>query len=105
MTAVCPTPDVCPACGQPIMIRRGVRLRRVPLALFDAIERRPAGVTTEELARRLYPDVPTPEAVHRVRSHVNQINDRLAETDWRIVNRYDLKHGRRYFLVEEKCHE
>ena len=85
------------------MTRRGVRLRRTPLALFDMIERRPAGIDAEELARMLYPDVPTPTAVHRVRSQINQINDRLVSTDWRIVNRYELKHGRRYFLVEEKA--
>ena len=102
MSTVCPTPAVCPACGQPIMIRRGVRLGRVPLALFDMIERRPDGVAAEELARLLYPGAATPIAVRVVRSHINQINDRLAETDWRIVNRHDLEHGRRYFLVEEK---
>ena len=85
------------------MLRRGVPLRRTPLAIFDAIERRPAGVSAEELARRLYPDVPTPEAIHRVRTQINQINDRLVSTDWRIVNRQaDLEHCRRYFLVEEK---
>ena len=102
MSAVCPTPAACPTCGQPIMIRRGVRLRRVPLALFDMIERRKAGVSAEELARQLYPDAPTPTAIRIVRSHINQINDRLVSTDWRIVNRYELKHGRRYFLVEDK---
>ena len=102
MIAAAETPLICSACGQPIMTRRGVCMRRSQIALFDLIDRRPAGVEANELARRLYPDTPTYIGRHRVKAHVNQINDRLAETDWRIVNRFELKHGRRYFLVEEK---
>ena len=102
MTAVCPTPAVCKACGQPIMTRRGVRLRRTQIALFDMIERRSAGDRADELARHALSRRADADRRASRQRHVNQINDRLVETDWRIVNRYELKHGRRYFLVEEK---
>ena len=101
MIAVAETPLVCSACGQPVLDRLGVRLRPAQVTLFDMIEARTGGIELAELARRLYPGVATDLAHGRVKSHVNQINDRLVATDHRIVSRYDIERGRLYFLIAE----
>ena len=76
----------CPHCRQPIAIERaGVRLPPLKAAIFDAIKAAGAiGVSTDELIARLYEN----RVVSRetIKAHVNQINDRLAETDYQIIS-------------------
>ena len=79
-------PRICPHCQQPIAIERaGVRLPPLKAAIFDAIKAAGAiGVSTDELIASLYDG----RAVSRetIKAHVNQINDRLAETDYQIIS-------------------
>jgi hypothetical protein len=89
--------DTCPQCGQTIAaIRLGVRLTPLKAAIFDQIKAAgDLGVTSIEIVADLYRDrravAPT-----TVKAHVNQINDLLVATDWRL--RSD---GRRWYLRRE----
>ena len=83
--------EVCPACGQPILMRCGIRLQRKKAELFDVIEkytRHGNGIELDRLAWLTYPDDPRLIArQRRVRVHINQLNDLLEATDCRVVNR------------------
>jgi len=85
---------VCPRCHQSVdEIRLGVRLTPLKAALFDRIKA--AGdisISTTEIIQEVYRDR-SPIKDTAVKSHVNQINDLLAGTEWRI--RSDC---RRWFL-------
>jgi hypothetical protein len=84
--------NCCPTCGQPLLIRHGVKLRPKQAAILDMIERARGrgGVGVVALAGALYPGVETERARHRVRVQVSQINERLASTDLGIVRRHGL---------------
>lgn len=82
----------CPHCGQPLLVRYGVKLTPKKAELLDAIERRAAGVALGTLAETLYAGAPTKRAHGRVKTQVCQINDLLAATDYRIVKRAGLYH-------------
>jgi DNA-binding SARP family transcriptional activator len=82
----------CPHCGQPLLIRYGVKLTPKKAELMDLIERRAAGVAIGTLAETLYPGAPANRAYERVKTTVCQINDLLAATDYRIVSRAGLYH-------------
>lgn len=79
----------CPACGQPILMRHGIRLQRKKADLLDLIEKHTAhdGISLDRLAWLTYPDDPRPAACQRVRVHINQLNDLLEASEWRVVNR------------------
>ena len=82
--------EVCPACGQPVLVRHGIRLQRKKAELLDLIERHTAhgGIALNRLAWLTYPDDPRLIArQRRVRVHINQLNDLLQATDCRVVNR------------------
>ena len=83
-------PEVCPTCGQFVLIRRGVKLQHRKAELFDLIDKytdNADGIALDRLAWLLYPDDPKPTACQRIRVHINQLNDLLEATDYRIVNR------------------
>lgn len=93
-------PEVCPTCGQFVLIRRGVKLQHRKTELFDLIDKytdSADGISLDRLAYLLYPDIPRPRARERVKSHIYQLNDVLEETPYRIFNR-----DGRYILVG-KC--
>lgn len=84
----------CPHCGQPILVRYGVKLTPKKAALLDLIERRRAGLALANLAAVLYPGVAINRACERIKTQVCQINDLMAGTDYRIVRqagRYHLR--------------
>ena len=63
---------VCPACGQPIFIRHGVKLQRKKAAILDVIEKytKHEGIDLDRLAWLLYPDDPKPIARQRLKVHI-----------------------------------
>ena len=80
----------CPHCGQPMLVRFGVRLPPKKAEFLDMIAnvtKGRGGIDTESLASVFYPGVSRTVAKQRVKVHVNQINDLLVSTDWHIVNR------------------
>ena len=82
--------EVCPACGQPLLMRHGIRLQRKKADLLDVIEKytkQGYGIELDRLAWLTYPDDPRSIACQRVRVHINQLNDLLEATDCRVVNR------------------
>jgi hypothetical protein len=85
---------VCPHCGQPIAHERlGVVLTPLKAAIVDAIKRTgDLGISSEGLVRELYFDR-KPVSVTTLKSHVWQINELLAGTDWVIES-----DRRRWFL-------
>ena len=91
-------PRSCPHCGQPLRQERvGIFLPPVKCLIFDLIKA--AGdvwLNSEELAHTLAYDSPA-RSVSRntIKAHVSQINDILAETDYRIR-----RDGRRWCLVK-----
>ena len=82
----------CPHCGQPLLIRYGVKLTPKKAELLDLVERRAAGVAIGALAETLYAGVSTKRAHDRIKTQVCQINDLLAATDYRIIKRAGLYH-------------
>jgi hypothetical protein len=81
--------EVCPACGQPVLVRHGIRLQRKKADLLDLIEKHTTrgGIDLDRLAWLTYPDDPRSIACQRIRVHINQLNDLLEATDCRVVNR------------------
>ena len=81
--------EVCPACGQPLLVRHGIKLQRKKADLFDLIEKHTTrgGIDLDRLAWLTYPDDPRSIACQRIRVHINQLNDLLEATDCRVVNR------------------
>ena len=78
----------CPTCGQPLLTWHGVKLPPKQAAILDLIDKKGrGGIALETLAWVFYPDVNTSRARQRIKVHVNQINDRLASTERRIVRR------------------
>jgi len=80
---------ICPTCGQTVLVRHGIKLQRKKADILDAIEKHTThgGIALDRLAWLFYPDDPRPIACQRLRVHINQINDLLAATEWRVVNR------------------
>jgi hypothetical protein len=76
---------VCPRCHQSVDdIRLGVRLTPLKAALFDRIKAAgDIGISTTEIIQEVYRDR-SPIKETAIKSHVNQINDLLAGTEWRI---------------------
>ena len=75
----------CPACGQQLRERAGVRVTAREAAIFDVIARADRrGVLPEVLAAVFYPDKPHSDAKKLIAVHIHNINDKLEETD-RII--------------------
>jgi hypothetical protein len=76
----------CPACGQRVLIRHGVKLSPKLCDIFDVIDRatKRGGIDAESLAWILYPTVSRSDAKRCIAVSVNHINDKLVETDYRI---------------------
>jgi hypothetical protein len=74
---------VCSHCHQPLPeLRAGVRLSPLKARIFDAIKRAGAnGITIEDINRICFDGRAT--AVN-IRTHIHQINDALAGTDFEI---------------------
>lgn len=83
-----PQHAICPHCGQPMLTRNGVRVRlsRVHEAMFDALARRPAGVTPEGLRGLLYAGVPTDDANNRLKAQIWHLNAALAGTGFYVAH-------------------
>lgn len=76
---------LCLHCGQPTPeMRLGIRLTPLKTRLFDAIRRAGSdGITSDQLINELA--LPITRAT--LKAHVYQINELLAETDYRIIGR------------------
>jgi hypothetical protein len=69
----------CPTCGGVFLDRLGTRLTPMQARLFDLVQRgREDGIPTFALAGALGIKYKT------LKAHVNQLNDRLVEGDYRI---------------------
>jgi hypothetical protein len=84
----------CPHCHQPIAPERfGVRLPLLKTAILDRIKRAgEIGVSSTEIITDVYCDR-RPVKLTVIKAHVDQINDQLCSTDWRIESDH-----RRWFL-------
>jgi hypothetical protein len=84
----------CPHCHQPIIAQRfGVRLTPLKAEIFDRVKRAgDLGVSSIEIVSDVYADRQAVSST-TIKAHINQINDVLVSTDWRIVSDH-----RRWFL-------
>lgn len=74
----------CPACGQQVdRLRYGVKLGKVKVRIFDAIERQP-GISQKELSEKVYE---TSMDKSTISVHVIQINELFCHTDLKIVGK------------------
>ncbi len=89
-------PRCCPYCSQPLPeIRMGVRLSPLKARIFDLILRSADnGITREDIHAIAFDGCD--RDANNISVHVAQINDRLVETEYRIVGRgfYRLKRVR-----------
>jgi hypothetical protein len=85
----------CPFCHQTIgTLRFGVRLPKLKAAIVDRIKvAGDIGVSSAEIVADLYADRRSVQPT-TIKAHVEQINDLLLATDWRIANDH-----RRWFLA------
>jgi hypothetical protein len=90
--------STCPLCHQPINdVRLGVQMTPLKAAIVDRIKTAgDIGVSTMEIVNDIYCKR-SPIKPVTVKAHVNQINDLLAATDWRICS-----DRRRWFLQKGK---
>lgn len=80
-----PSIRTCLHCGQPMLLRSGVRLSRRLVEIYDLIERAgDHGVTPERLVAAFYAGKPEAAARAAIKSNIWQINDRLVETTTRV---------------------
>ena len=78
--------DLCPLCGQRMLMRHGVLLSPKQADIFDLIENSGhRGILGEVLRYVFYPDKPRKLAQTCVSSTIHQINAVLAETPVHIV--------------------
>lgn len=59
------------------------------------------GIAGHELAWVFYPGVAHKRAMENVRVQVNQINDELVHTDWRIINKNKNKRNGAIYKLKE----
>lgn len=87
----------CPTCGRPEPeFRCGVYLPRIKAHVFDAVKAASdIGITTRQLMRIIYGGK-VKRSTATIRNHIQQINDKLAGTDWYISCR-----DRRHWLLAE----
>jgi hypothetical protein len=84
----------CPFCHQTIgTIRFGVRLPQLKAEIVDRIKTAgDIGVSSDEIIADLYRDRRSVQ-LSTIKAHIDQINDLLMNTDWRIASDH-----RRWFL-------
>ncbi len=79
--------DVCPHCGQRMLLRHGVKLSPKQADIFDHIEHSGTrGVPPDVLAWVFYPNSTKRNAQLALQVHVNQLNDRMGEAGLQICN-------------------
>jgi hypothetical protein len=71
---------ICPHCGQPILMRHGVKLSPMLAKLYDAIASRPR-IMLEELRGLVYPGVAIEQADKRLKAQIWHLNEALAVSD------------------------
>jgi hypothetical protein len=88
----------CPCCHQTIgTMRFGVRLPRLKAEIVDRIKTAgDIGVSSDEIIADLYRDRRAVQPT-TIKAHVDQINDLLMNTDWRIASDH-----RRWFLARRQ---
>jgi hypothetical protein len=92
--------NVCPHCGQRMLMRHGVRLPPRLADLFDMIERsKRRGVLCEVLAWVFYPDKAAFAARRCVAVNVHHLNSLLEQTDVRVVGGKDGQIAKPYRVV------
>ena len=93
--------DSCPHCHQPLRhVRLGICLPQRKAELFDSIKvTGDAGITSHELWVMHYVNEKRDAEMNVIKSHINQINDLLVETDFKIVADGRGKNAR-WMLVE-----
>ena len=77
--------EFCPTCHQPVphVMRLGIALTRLKARIFDIISLSgESGISSKDIYDKVWEGNVNGSTV---KSHVNQINDRLVETNWRIV--------------------
>ena len=95
---------ICPACGQSTKdVRYGVALSPVKARIFDAVKMaNEIGVTSYEVIGLVYEGRKKPK-LHTIKSHIFQINEMLANTNFRIISVQDDK--KHWFWVLTKRRE
>ena len=94
----------CPECGQPMLMKFGVRFQPKSASMLNRIEdatKGRGGIECETLAYVFFPGVPKKVAQQRVRTHVWQINEMLVSTNWRVVNARKCKHEGALYQLKE----
>ena len=76
--------DVCPHCGQKMLIRHGIKLSPKLADMFDMIARR--AMDAETMAWVFYPGKSMREAKRCIYVSINHINGHFASTDIRIAS-------------------
>lgn len=85
----------CPHCGAPLTRHSGPRLPPLKQRMFNTIRNTgDHGITSRDLLSLIYENRRKPKHLANIRCHISQINDLLAETDWRIVT-----HDRRHWIL------
>ena len=98
------TAALCPACGQRVLIRLGVKLSPRQADIFDVISNTgERGLAQEVLADILSPGKPRRGAMRLAAVHVHTINSILEETDF-AIRKAGGKFGRyRLAKVQSSC--
>jgi hypothetical protein len=82
----CVTSNRCPTCGAPTDICAGIRLPTQKAIIFRSIQAAgDIGISSVELLDTAYSGRRRPKPT-TIKSHVNQLNDMLVETSFRIVS-------------------
>ena len=77
--------NVCPCCGQRLLVRHGVRLSPKLADLFDLIERSGGrGVHMDVLVNVFHPDRSMQNARQCLAVNITHLNERLVETDLQV---------------------
>ena len=79
---------VCPTCGTALPTRFGAILTPMKARMLDYIAdlNDTGGADIEAMAWVFYPGESKKKASARIRNHIGQINDRLAATDFKVIN-------------------
>ena len=81
--------DVCPHCGQRMLIRHGVHLSPRLADIFDIIEHSgDRGVTEEVLSSIFYSGKSSREAYNCIRVNISHINSHFASTDYKVEREF-----------------
>src|SRR5262245_27782363 len=92
---------ICPKCHQYISVTRlGVRMPPLKARILDAIKAAgDLGASSHELTFEVYRGYARQRSPAGIKSHVYQLNEMLAGTDWRIVADPPCGGTARWYLV------